>query len=117
VRDQSQQHAICERFGSPFDPPLPSLKIGIALSSLSALPLNALRHVPSGDTCGWFIWGGEAMSQASDFFAPLHVSHLAEYCPSLVPYLALAPGWRVLLAPGQNEVWFDRSLLANDVGA
>lgn len=51
------------------------------------------------------------MSQDAEFFQPLHVSHLTEYCPSLLPFLALAPGWRVLLAPEQTEVWFDENLL------
>jgi len=29
-----------------------------------------------------------------------------------VPFLGLPPGWRVLLAPGQEEVWFDAELLS-----
>jgi len=27
------------------------------------------------------------------------------------PYLARPPGWRVLLAPGQEDVWYDGTLL------
>ena len=110
-----QQRKICERFGSIVQAPLPGEKIGIALKTLSQQPLNALRHPPEGDTSGWYIWGGEGLSRDPEFFQPLHVSHLAEYCPSLLPYLALAPGWRVLLAPGQEEIWYDQSLLNTDV--
>ena len=117
MSDQSEQRGVCDRFGSAFDPPSATAKVGIALGSLASFPLNALRHPPDGDTCGWYIWGGEVMSQAPDFFAPLHAFHLAEYCPSLVPYLALAPGWRVLLAPGQEDAWFDQSLLGKHAGA
>jgi hypothetical protein len=32
--------------------------------------------------------------------------------PALVPYLGLAPGWRVLLAPSHIDVWYDPMLLA-----
>jgi hypothetical protein len=50
-------------------------------------------------------------STADDFFEPLHVSNLAARLPEVVPYLALPPGWRFLLAPGHEEVWYDGSLL------
>ena len=84
----------------------------MALDTLTAQPLNALRHQPTDGTSGWYIWGGESLSEDPEFFAPLHHAHLAEYCPALVPYLGLGPGWRVLLAPNQEEVWFDETLLA-----
>jgi hypothetical protein len=77
--------------------------------------LNALRHSPEGDTSGWYIWGGERLLDEPEFFKPLHVSHLAEYCPSLLPYIGLAPGWRVVLASGHEDVWYDQSLLKTEV--
>ena len=101
----------CERFGSLFDPPGEDEQLGIALSTLSQLPLNALRHSAENGTCGWYIWGGQ-FSGHPEFFQPLHVYHLVEHAPALVPYLALTPGWRVLLAPGQTDVWYDPALLA-----
>jgi len=104
------QARTCETYG--VDPVAcePDLKVGIALASLQQLPLNALRHRPEAGTAGWYIWGGE-LSDAPNFFQPLHASHLDEYVPGLLPYLALAPGWRVLLAPDQVEVWHDPALL------
>jgi len=51
------------------------------------------------------------MSQDPDFFQPLHVSQLNKTCPEIIKYLALAPGWRVLLAGGHEDVWFDHELL------
>jgi hypothetical protein len=39
---------------------------------------------------------------------------LGDYCPSILPYLALPPGWRVLLAPGYEDVWFDGELLKSE---
>jgi hypothetical protein len=107
----SSQAAICEEFGSLFVPPDEDEHLGIALATLSQLPLNALRHPRESGTCGWYIWGGE-LSEDPNFFQSLHVHHLVSNAPSLVPYLALAPGWRVLLAPGQTEVWYDPALLS-----
>ena len=74
------------------------------------LPLNGLRHRPVDGTSGWYFWAGELLSDADDFFAPYHLVHLEETRPELLPYLALPPGWRFLIAPGQEDVWFDESL-------
>jgi hypothetical protein len=106
------QEAVASQYGAVFTPALPQDKAGVALSTLSLLPLNALRHPPGGGTSGWYIWGGVATSADPNFFQPLHVEHLATYCPAIIPFLGLAPGWRVLLAPNRQEVWFDDKLLA-----
>ena len=105
---QSQQ-SVCAEFGAAFVLPHPDSKAGIAVGTLQTLPLNALRHPVQNGTCGWYIWGGE-LTDAVDF-QPYCVHHISDHCPSLIPYLALAPGWRVLLAPGQTEVWYDAALL------
>jgi hypothetical protein len=115
ARATDQQAAICKQFGSPVSVPSSDLKVGIALETLGLTPLNALRHPPEAGTSGWYIWGGEHLSKAPDFFQALHVAHLAEHCATLVPYLGLAPGWRVLLARGHEEVWYDKSLLKTEV--
>ena len=107
----ASQLEACERFGSPFSPPSEDEKVGVALATLSDTPLNALRHPAENGTSGWYIWGGE-LSDSPDFFQPLHVHHLVLHAPAIVPYLALAPGWRVLLAPGHVDVWYDPTLLA-----
>ena len=105
------QKETCLRVGSTFVVSEPDLKVGIALESIKNEPLNALRHNPEGDTCGWYIWGGEKMSQDPDFFQPLHVSHINEYCPNIEKYLGMAPGWRVLIADEHEDIWFDEELL------
>lgn len=51
------------------------------------------------------------MSEEADFFLPLHVEHVGQWCPEVEPYLALPPGWRFLIAPGYEDVWFDPTLL------
>lgn len=106
----AEQLEICTRFGSPAVACEPNMKVGIALATLGRVPLHALRHPVAKDTTGWYIWAGE-FSAADDFFQPLHASHVADMVPQLVPYMALAPGWRVLLAPGHEDVWHDPQLL------
>ena len=111
MKQNRSQAETCRLFGSLFDPPGENEHLGVAIATLSQLPLNALRHSPTGGTCGWYVWGGE-LSSDPEFFQSLHVHHLVAKAPELVEFLALAPGWRVLLAPGQTEVWYDPTLLA-----
>jgi hypothetical protein len=108
---EAKRAAICARDGVLPDSPSPCLKAGVALSTLGRQPINGLRHRPDSGTSGWFLWAGEEPSTAPDFFQPLHVHHLAEQWPEVLPYLALPPGWRFLVAPGYDDVWFDVSLL------
>lgn len=116
----SRQVAVCRRYGVPHYSAPPHLKVGIAENvkgwshPLTGLwPLNGLRHPQEGDTTGWFIWAGEELSTAPDFFVPLHVAHLDEWCPEALPFLGLPPGWRFLIAPGYEDVWYDANLLPN----
>jgi hypothetical protein len=105
------QRDVCRRFRAVHHPVSNEVKAGLALVTIHHRPLNALRHRPSGDTSGWYIWGGSGPSKASDFFQPVHVGHLSDLCPEIVPYLGLPPGWRVLLAPGYEDVWFDEAIV------
>ena len=74
-------------------------------------PLTAVRHPVEQGTSGWYVWEG-AYSDDDDFFVPVHTAHLEHYCPALVPFLALPPGWWVELGPGAYEkVGEDRPLL------
>jgi hypothetical protein len=74
-------------------------------------PINRLRHVSEGDTTGWYIWAGEDLSNSLDFFKPLHVSRLEQWCPAVLKYLGLPPGWRFLIAEDYEDVWYDETLL------
>jgi hypothetical protein len=69
------------------------------------------RTLPEGDFSGWFLWAGESFSEADDFFAPLHVHHLSERCPEVLPYLALPPGWSFAIGTGLEDLWFNPALL------
>lgn len=107
-----EQVAVSRRFGvEPLAAPR-DMKVGVARNVASGLqPLNGLRHPPEGDTTGWYIWAGETLEQDPDFFQPMHVDHLYAIRPDVIPYLALPPGWRFLLAPDHEDVWQDVSLL------
>ncbi|HYO74687.1 MAG TPA: hypothetical protein VEU33_52310 [Archangium sp.] len=88
------------------------MKVGISLNVRSGLmPINGLRHPIQGDTTGWYIWAGGESSTAPDFFQPVHVAHLTEWCPLALKFLGLPPGWRFLVADGYEDVWADPSLL------
>jgi hypothetical protein len=105
------QRNICRQYGVSLYPSPFHLKVGIARNAhQGAFLINGLRHPPEGDTTGWYIWAGEEFSEAADFFEPLHVEHLVERCPEILPYLGLPPGWRFLIAPEYEDVWFDESL-------
>lgn len=109
---EETQHAVCSRHGAEYLPVMPLDKIGIAENvSASAQRINGLRHPPVGDTSGWYVWAGEELSTRSDFFHPLHVTHLAEYCPQIIKFLGLAPGWRFLIEDDYEDVWYDSELL------
>ena len=106
------QLATAHRFGVEPSHPASDETVGVALNLRSGqMPINGLRHAPEEKASGWFLWAGEELSDADDFFTPLHVVHLTEWCPAVVPYLALPPGWRVLLTPDYEDVWFDASLI------
>ncbi|WP_459792673.1 immunity protein Imm33 domain-containing protein [Arthrobacter sp. AD-310] len=109
----SAQMQLTARFGAVPTPPMQGMKVGVSrnVRSPDVHPLNGLRHPAAAGTSGWFIWRGEDLGMADDFFDPLHVEHLTTWCPAVVPYLALPAGWRFLLAPGHEDVWFDESLL------
>lgn len=106
-----EQDRVCMSVGVAPDRPASFQKVGIALETLHLEPLNGLRHPAQGELSGWFIWGGTELSEAPDFFKPLHVAHLVERCPAAVKYLALPAGWRFLNASGQEDVWLDPALL------
>lgn len=58
-----------------------------------------------------YIWGGREVSSSPDFFQPVHINHLDEVLPVIIPYLGLPPGWRVQVASGHEDLWFDAKLL------
>jgi hypothetical protein len=68
---------------------------------------------PRSRTSNLALAGGEAnpMSDATDFYQPLCVEHLADRCPLALGFLGLPAGWRFLTDDGHVDVWYDPELL------
>jgi hypothetical protein len=106
------QRSICIKYNAPFVSCPPNSIVGISRNVRDgAQPINGLRHPVEGETSGWYIWGGEELSDDPDFFLPLHIEHLLEWCPDIIKFLGLAPGWRFLYTPNYEDVWEDKKLL------
>ena len=108
-----KQLSLCKRFGVDCLSSADFQKVGVSGNILDqswSWPVHGLRHQPHSEATGWYIWSGE-FSEAADFFQPLHVSHLTKYCEEALAYLGLPPGWRFLIAPDYEDVWFDEKLL------
>jgi hypothetical protein len=108
-----KQKELCEKYGAVFLATPFNKFIGISLQSIDTfkMPINGLRHPNETEQVeNWYIWARE-FSDASDFFQPVHVSHLLEICPKAINYLGLAPGWRFLFDNVYEYVWYDETLL------
>ena len=107
-----KQRDVCLKFGATYLASDDNLKVGISRNfDRHQFPINGLRHPPAGDTTGWYIWSGDTFSTDPDFFMPIHTMHLRDQCPEILKFLGLGPGWRFLVAPGHEDVWFDAKLL------
>jgi len=78
--------------------------VGVALETLQLLPLNVRRVTPEHGHSGWYVWGGEGRSSEVGFFQSLPVARLLERHPQIMPFLALAPGWRVQWKPEAYQI-------------
>jgi len=109
---EKRKQSICEWAGVSPNKPKQGTKLGIALETIGKEPINGLRHKEENGTNGWYIWCGKEMSEAEDFFSPLHIEHISEYLPEVEEYLELPPGYRFLI-DGNNyeDVWFDEEVL------
>ena len=108
-----RQRDVCSRFGVRWYESPDHLKVGVTKDvQAGRQPINGLRHPRQGDTTGWYIWAGEVpCPEDLGLWLPLHVGHLTEWCPQVMAYLGLPPGWRFLVAQGYEDVWEDESLL------
>jgi len=111
---EDEQRQICLQYGSAFTPVLENEIVGFAMATRNQLPMNGLHHPPQNGTSGWYIWCGTELSDASDFFSPICVHHVAEAVPEVLKLLALSPGHRFLIDGHYTDVWFDQSLLETD---
>ncbi|SOE36114.1 SMI1/KNR4 family protein [Delftia acidovorans] len=101
------QRQKCDFFESPAAYPDPYSRIGIALQTRGQQPVTGMRALPDQECAGWYIWAGD-YSSAKDFFQSVHVGHVLEFWPELLPYLALAPDYRFIIDDeGYEDVWKD----------
>lgn len=106
------QREVCREYGAEYIEVRADLKVGVAANVRSGLlPINGLRHPPTATTTGWYIWAGDELSQEPNFFLPLHLAHLSDWCPDSLKFLGLPPGWRFLTDGNYSDVWFDPALL------
>ena len=110
VETQQIQMDLCREYGRVVVPCAPDSKLGLALRTISPRPIHGLRHPPTETTNGWYIWAGDYSSK-TDFFEPLHTSHLSDRLPQVIRFLGLPPGSRFLWVEDHAEVWFDEALL------
>ena len=102
---------LCAQQGCRFVPAAGADNVGMAETTLGQLPVNGLRHPATKGATGWYIWCGEAFSEAGDFFSPLCVLHAVERLPEIDRFLGLPPGYRFLIHGDYVDVWFDATLL------
>jgi hypothetical protein len=106
-----EQILLCEHYGSAYVESHAMFKIGVSRNVRDRIfPVHGLRHPIEGTTTGWYIWAGD-FSDDPDFFVPLQITHLHEWCPEAIRFLGLAPGWRFMVAPDHEDVWEDTLLL------
>ncbi len=106
------QQDICKKYNTSWNNIDFDFKIGVADNVFTDnIPINGLRHIPKGETTGWFIWSGETFSEADDFFKPYCIKHLIRLKPEIIKYLALPAGYRFLIDnKGYEDVWEDVKL-------
>lgn len=106
------QRLVCAKYHAPFLGCDLNLKVGISRNVREgARPIQGCRIAPCAATSGWYLWGGEDVpSQDPDFYLPLHGVHLYEWAPLVLPYLALAPGWRFIITEEYEDVCDDAAM-------
>ena len=107
------QKSLCLKYNLVWQEVNIEWKIGLTDNLLEQVePINGLRHPEENGTTGWYFWAGEDYSHDPDWFKPYCVKHLVRLKPILLKYLALPPGFRILIdTKGYEDIWFDESLL------
>jgi hypothetical protein len=79
--------------------------IAFATRTLGADPIHGTRVLGAPGDIEWFLWCGDLPTD-TDVFDPYHLEHLPQELTRVLPYLALAPGYRFLLGEGDYvDVW------------
>ncbi|WP_235299728.1 immunity protein Imm33 domain-containing protein [Portibacter marinus] len=110
-----KQETICEwQEVQPMTPESGSV-VGLAVATFEnykSTIIHGLRHKPSSNSNGWYLWKGE-YKEKDEFFQPICYEHLSDYISEdIIQYLDLPTGYRFLVdEPNYEDVWFDQDLL------
>ena len=86
--------------------------MGLALQTICRVPIHGVRIPPTEAVCGWYIFAGDEWSDDPNFYQPMCVEHLEQYCKFAMPFVCLPPGWRFLTdGRGYIDAWFDEAIL------
>lgn len=81
------------------------MTVGLAINSLDSNPIYGVREPVKGHTTGWYLWAGE-YSEDPGFYQPVHVEHLENLLPDVLPYISLEPGFKFIIdRQGYEDVW------------
>jgi hypothetical protein len=105
------QEKLCAEYGVKYVPCMPGSIVGVSRNfGENIFPKNGLRHLPSLQSNGWFLWAGD-FCYDNDFFQSVHLEHIVDILPEAAEFLGLGPGWRFLFHGSYKDVWYDEDLL------
>ncbi|MDD2940060.1 MAG: hypothetical protein PHW49_04905 [Acinetobacter harbinensis] len=102
----SEQKLLCEEFESSYIKVSGDDVVAVAVNTLNQEPIVGIRKKPEPEeNVAWFIYGGE-MGEGEDFFETMTVRELQDILPEVLPYLALAEGFRFMIdREDYEDVW------------
>ena len=102
----SEQKLLFEEFESSYIKVSGDDVVAVAVNTLNQEPIVGIRKKPEAEeNVAWFIYGGE-MGEGEDFFETMTVRELQDILPEVLPYLALAEGFRFMIdREDYEDVW------------
>ncbi|CAB1221448.1 immunity protein Imm33 domain-containing protein [Acinetobacter bouvetii] len=102
----AEQKLLCEEFESAYIQVSGDDVVAVAVQTLNKEPIVGIRKKPeTEENVAWFIYGGE-LEAGEDFFQTMTVRELQDILPEVLPYLALAEGFRFMIDRDDYEdVW------------
>ena len=107
----AEQKLLCEEYDSAYIQVQGDDVVAIAVDSLNQEPIVGIRKKPeTEENVAWFIYGGE-LGEGQDIFQTMTVRELQDILPEVLPYLALAEGYRFMIdREDYEDVWKEGSI-------
>ena len=110
------QKQICMKYGAIPCRCADHQLITLADATIGELPINGRRLPQAGEHSGWEIWCGvHDHDKEPALFRTLPAFNIQRSLAEAFCFLALPPGYCFLIAGGYHKVWFDSSLIAEQV--